>query len=171
MKPPGLAAPRGVDPLLAHLREVSRAAEPEVFSSLCRKDLGEIGLTPEAVNLLETSCWIGDYADKAYHQGTRVAVTRILRTEGVPISRGKRPTPGLRPFVEGSSTILELLGIPFGSGDNARMVRVLRRVAAELELPDPRGELRRIARQRARSRETSRRLVAEAVLRVFARSR
>ena len=131
---------------------------PSEFSPLCRKDLARVPLPLEAVRLLEAECALGMFGDGREHKDLRAATLRVLKRRGVSLTRGKKPSPAMVAMVGGLAPILLAYGIPLASGDNARMVTVLRRIAAELAMcGDPRDELRRLVRaERARAAHVER---------------
>lgn len=134
------------------------------FSPLCRKDLARLLASPEAIRLLEARCALSRYGARLEHEENRAASLRLLHRRGVRLDKGKKPHPAMVALVEGLVPILLAHGVRFASGDNARMVLILRRIAAELDVSgDPRDELRRQVRIDRALRESTRRLAVEII--------
>lgn len=151
---------------IALLRRWIEAEGISLFSELCRLDLARLMGSRAAVALLEAQCTIGEYSDVAKHQVTAAAVARILRRSGVKLGRGKRTNRALEAFTRSVAEVAVSQGVKPATGDNSRMVTILRRIAAELEIPgDPRDELRRIARIDKRASGFAYQLVLEAARR------
>lgn len=138
-----------------------------LFSALCRKDLRQLLRSDEAVRFIEARCTIGNYADLNDHARHQYAVGRRLKRDGIQRPRGKRAPPHLVALVEDVAPILVAYGVRSASGDNARMVLILRRIAGELwkEEVDPRGEMRRVLRREKKQRELAESLAIEAFVR------
>ena len=139
-----------------------------LFSRLCRKDLAKLVQRPEHVSLIEAACTIGNFADQAEHASLREAVRRLLLKRGTRLQRGKRAAAETVAMVDSLVRLLEELDMPLRTGDNSVMVLVLRRVAAELDLPgDPRDRLRRISRERRESQAHAEVFAAEVIRKVW----
>lgn len=137
-----------------------------LFSALCRKDLRKLTRSCDAAQLIEADCTIGNYADGGYHNAGRKAVGELLQKRGVKLPRGKRTHPALESMVRRIAPIAAAFGVPMATGDNARMVLLLRRVAAELDVPgDPRDTLRREVATDRKLAEATRALVIAAAIR------
>ena len=139
-----------------------------LFSALCRKDLLKLLRSAEAVQLIEACCTIGNYGDADDYAALDSAVVRLLKKDGVRRPKGKRAPPALVHLVEGVAPILVAYGVRAATGDNARMVLILLRVAAELEVQgDVRGVLRSLSRRhkamRRQTRELLRGIIAAAL--------
>lgn len=137
-----------------------------VFSALCRSDLALLLRNKAKVQLLEIECVIGNFVDATDHQKLTEAVAEILKMRGVKQPPGRRTKrPALFSMSERLVTALVDYGTPFRTGDNSRMVRVLRRIEAELQLGgDPRDVLRKLAREQRKSARTAALLFIEAAL-------
>lgn len=150
----------------SEIQRVSDALGHPRFSSLLRRDLERDLKNPEAVLLLETVARQGGYHDHKEHARSRAAVARLLRRDGYRMPRGKRPAPELVGFVEHVAPLLLHFGIPLATGERAKLVTLLRRIAAELSVRgDPRDELRRGDRRLREQRQSARRMIYGAVLR------
>lgn len=150
----------------SEIQRVSDALGHLRFSSLLRRELERELKTREAVSLLETVARLGGYHDHREHARSRAAVSRLLRRDGYRQPRGKRPAPELVEFVEDVAPLLLYFGVPPATGEGAKLVTLLRRIAAELSVRgDPRDELRRANRRLREQRETTMRVIHEAVIR------
>jgi hypothetical protein len=139
----------------------------DAFSVLCRKDLLRLVGSPVTVKMLEVQCVVGNYSDKEDHADLTRAVARLLRDEGVKLPRGKRTRhPELVRMTEALSETLVDYGMPFATGERARMVTVLRRIAVELSLE---GDPRDVLKQQARTDRKTKRLANEAIIRAVLR--
>jgi len=123
-----------------------------LFSSLCRKDLLKLVGSHARVELIEAACTIGNYHDRDDMRAFARATGQLLRKRGVRMPRGKRACPGLVKMVADVSGLLVGFGMPLRTGGAAKMVLILSRIAAELDMPDPRHQLRCIARKEADQR-------------------
>lgn len=139
-----------------------RFYRPGHFSGDCKTQLARRGLNRETIDRLEALCQLSDYGNTAEHVDQRRAVNRILRRRGVRQLRGKRAAPNMVAFVDRCHRLLLDAGVPFRSGENSRLVVILRDIAADLNMTgDPRDQLRAIARKNARSDQVARELVAD----------
>jgi hypothetical protein len=155
------ASPEEIDVLRRLAAEISGRCLVElmtpIFSPTLRRTLKRqltrtnCSISPEeAVDLIQSMCWAGQYHDVAYHAGRRKRVVHLLHKSGYAYGKGKHTLPHLAEMVEGLAPLLLALGVPDASGENSRMVAILRDVAAELwgpEIHDPRDELRRLIRK------------------------
>jgi hypothetical protein len=146
------------------------AIEPlTLFSDLLRKDLRKLLGSAEAVQLIEACCTIGNYGDAADHVAFDRAVARLLKRRQVRLPKGKRAHPALVRFVDGVAPILVACGVQPASGDNARMVVVLREIAAALDIQgDPRDVLRSLARKHKARLDFVRWLVSDIIAKALA---
>ena len=154
---------------LAILRAWIDSERLALFSNLLRKDLRKLLGSAEAVQLIEARCTLGNYGDAADYVALDRAVVRLLKRRQVRRPKGKRAHPALVHFVESTAPILVACGVQPASGDNARMVVVLREIAAALGVQgDPRDVLRGLARRRKAMSDSTRALVLDAVARGLA---
>lgn len=132
------------------------------FSALCRKDLLGLLRSAEAVQLIEAACVIGNFVDPDDHAARDRAVGRLLAKWGVKRPRGKRAPPALLALVDRVAPILVAYGVRPATGDNARMVLILLRVASELGIH---GDVRGVLRRTGRTHKDLPRLSYETVIR------
>lgn len=156
-----------LEPIGAAERDLLRAWAAErgpVLSAECARDIRRWIGDPEAVALVDACCSLRGYGDcKRWRTSEREALAAVRR-QGCRLRRGKRTRPEVAAFVHDLAGVLLGCGVPLATGDNARMVEILRRVADELRLQvDPRTELRRQVSAAAARRGAIRRTVAEAV--------
>jgi hypothetical protein len=155
---------------IALLRQAIDDFGLNLFSALCRKDLRRLLGSETIVDMLEAQWVIGNFGDAADYKNLSVAVARLLKARGVRKPRGKRTArPELVAMTEGVAQVFMIHGIPVTTGDNARIVLALRRIAAELGIAgDPRDVLRSMARLERRLESATYRAVMEAFVRGLA---
>ena len=133
-----------------HLDEHSRIADDcriPAFSEGLRADLLVLLKDKDAVRLIEVVTRMGDFGNSADFASSRKAVSRLLKTQGVRLPRGKRTAPGLLELVARLAPLLLHFGLPLATNERSPLVNWLRRIADELGVPgDPRDELRRLNR-------------------------
>lgn len=136
------------------------------FSKLYREELRDLLGTEDAVTLVETAMTIGRYGDLKDHADMRKAVSRRLKKTGLRLQRGKRVTPGLERLVGDLVPLLLFFGLKPTSSEKSKLVKVLRIVAEQLQVPgDARDELRRRIRIEHKLDRIARQIVLEAAIR------
>lgn len=135
------------------------------FSQSLRNELMVMIPDSQSVGLVESVVRLGDFSNLNDLTAMRHAVSRQLKARGVPGRRGKRTSPGLSEFVERVAPILLRLGMPLATSERSLLVRALRAIGDEMALPgDPRDELRRLVRLRAKEQKAAQEAAARAIL-------
>lgn len=149
--------------MIEHVRIADACSIPR-FSAALRRDLLKIFGDQKSVSLIESAVRLGDFANIKDISAMRRAVSRQLKKRGVPGRRGKRTSPGLLEFVERTTPILLRLGVPLATSERSLLVRALRAISWELELPgDPRDELRRLTKLKADHEKAVRKILLRAI--------
>lgn len=144
-----------------------------LFSDDLREFLRKHLKQSELIDLIEVACWIGNFhswknerarllrlgfgddvlkAAKSHESmrgpgAVREPVKKLLIRRGIHLPRGKRPDPNLETLVSRITPALMYAGIPLATGDNSKLVVILREIAEKLGVKgDPREELRRVLR-------------------------
>lgn len=142
---------------------------PMRFAEPARRDLVRLLGNAQQVELIEAMCEIRQFTDRSHHLDSRRAVLRLLRRDGISLGRGKQADPAMRAFVESVAPMLVAFGCPLRSGEDSRLVRLLRLVAWSClgMSGDPRDEVRRSVRDARRSAANARELVLAAAMRAW----
>ena len=154
------------EPMRALLAEYVAELGLSLFSELCRKDLRSLLGSRVAVEQIEATCSMCDFANLRAHADLNKRARRRNHKQGMRFRRGKRTRPEMSAFIEGLVPIIAGHGVPVATGDDSLMVRILRRVAAEIwpnGKHDPRGELRRRARIQRQNDDDLRRQIFGAI--------
>lgn len=164
--------PRPINPrLLRHYAErrdayngVADALGVPRFSESLRHELVSALHDADAVSLVEAVARVGDYVNPRELSRQKVAVSRLLKRDGVRLPRGKRPAPELEALVSDLAPLFLHYGIPLATGERSKLVTLLRSVASELGVRgDPRDELRRLGRLAKAQTEATRRMIYAAL--------
>ena len=151
-----------------HFELLGRAADEGVglgvFTLAARKEVEALMPRGDGARFVAVQCALGRYADKEHWaHGHRLAMRR-LRSQGFRWSTGRRPYPALDAFVRDIGAVALFHGVPFATGDNSALVRLLRCVAGHIGFRggDVRTALRRLARADIVRRQLARAKIFEA---------
>jgi hypothetical protein len=98
-----------------HIQIADACGIPRFSNSLQAELLRLLGSTASA-QIVEAQVRIGDFANTKDLVALGRAVSRQLKTRGVPLRRGKRTAPGLLKLVAGTAPLLLRFGLPLGFG-------------------------------------------------------
>lgn len=127
--------------------KIARGLNIPSFTGVLRRELGLLGLADDAIRLLEAVTRIWNCSDSNDLAKQRKEVSRLLKSRGVSLSRGKRTDPGLQELVARLTPLMLHFGVPLATSVRSRLVRGLQVIAEEIGVKgDPRDELRRLKR-------------------------
>lgn len=144
----------------AHMQEypdIADALKYPKFSDQCRKNLSRFLHEKEQIDLIESVTRLYQFNDVAVYKKERQAISKMLRLKhDRRLPRGKRTRPGMLEFVAKIAPVLLYYGIPCRTSETSALTEALRTIADDINLQgDPRDELRRLARLKAKlSRQT-----------------
>lgn len=144
-------------------RRAPRIPKPE------RRALMRLGMSPDAVDVLDACLQLSDFLDSREYAGKRQAVRDILAERVSALPRVRTPAHHAA-FVESMGNMLQHLGIPHATAERSRYVQALRELAhaARLEF-DPHVVVRRKHKRQVEARRqaelAARELVRRALLR------
>lgn len=144
------------------LLEWAGLVDRAVLSADCADTLRQLIGDTQAVALVAAYCSLYEYGNRQRHADELTQAMTTLRRSGCRFRRGKRTRPEMDGFVSDVVGVALAYGVPLATGDNSRMVRILRCVAGDIGLRgDPRTELRCKVREDGKSRAATRRLIFE----------
>lgn len=132
---------------LGNLVEYTQCADGlgvPVFSHVLREELRALLADPDALCLVESVTRFSGFNDAEDLESMRKAVSKILRSKGTRLPKGKRADHGLVELVGRLTPLLLFYGMPLATNERSVLVRALRLIADEVGVRgDPRDELRR----------------------------
>lgn len=117
---------------------------PPLSRETLRRQLG----CEEKLRQVEALCYVFALEDAGFHARLNEDVRKLLRKQGEPARKGKRPAAQLSNLVDVVTPLLLAFGVPFKTGESSRLVLILSEIAVAIGVQaDPRNELRRLSRE------------------------
>lgn len=138
------------------------------LSRILLKDLEKMLGSREGAKMVAFAVRFHQLHDEREHVEMRSTVLRLLKKDGVRLTRGKRTHPRLQELVEMIAPLLVYYGLPLSVAERSRLVRALQWIAIECDIPgDPRDELKRLRRIDRENRARFGRMVTDDLVKAF----